>query len=444
MKKIFNTWSILLIAAGLLGLAVLQGEKIIEAKKLQPYKEMFSDGTDTFFAKFEKYLTTANNQEMTSEMLVEYGKKQKELTENQNNMLMADLDTLSSGEKQPCVLADMKYGSTWQETVESHRKKEGLLEFSQISAIVSFAAGFVIAAWTAVASIMSGITAKRARKKTEDKRLKLTQEAQFKPIEQIIPDIKPVTDEAKIESENTPDKTQETPIEISAAQTQDSSTQSDDPESGEEQTNKETATSQFGKYNKSRLHEAGLTSIKFGAETANALTPITQKSNMMSTAPVNKSISDLSEQVSAIRQFATQQQDRVRQLQDGYDWSIIKRFCIRIIRCIDNLNGRIENENNNGIKPETLEDIRDELIFALESSGVEQFSPPLESEYKGIEKYAEALHKREYTDNEKLTGRIAKVTRPGYQYVVSEEEVKIVRCAQVILYGHQITDTVGV
>ena len=166
--------------------------------------------------------------------------------------------------------------------------------------------------------------------------------------------------------------------------------------------------------------------------------------SMMSNAPVTKSINDISEQMSAIRQFATQQQDRVRQLQDGYDWNIIKRFCIRIIRCIDNLDTRMNHLIEQGQEICDLEDVRDELIFALESSGVEQFSPPPESDYKGIEKYAEALRQREPTENHELAGKIANVVRPGYQYVVSEDEIKIVRCAQVVLYSQQITDTVGV
>ena len=81
-----------------------------------------------------------------------------------------------------------------------------------------------------------------------------------------------------------------------------------------------------------------------------------------------------------------------------------------------------------------MEDIRDELVFALESSGIEQFEPDLEAPFKGLEKYAEAVRGRVETDNAELAGTIAKVVRPGYQYLISEDDVKIVRCAQVQLY----------
>lgn len=155
----------------------------------------------------------------------------------------------------------------------------------------------------------------------------------------------------------------------------------------------------------------------------------------MSTAPAKSDLSELTQEVSAIRQFAADQQDRVRQLQDGYDWGIIKRFCLRIIRCVDNLDERIDKLVEQEIDSQHLEDVRDELIFSLESSGVEQYQPDTNSSYKGLEKHAEAVKGRIHTDDESLVGKVAKVVRPGYQYVVNDNDVKIVRCSQVKLYG---------
>jgi len=82
-----------------------------------------------------------------------------------------------------------------------------------------------------------------------------------------------------------------------------------------------------------------------------------------------------------------------------------------------------------------LEDVRDELVFALESSGVEQFEPQIDADYKGLEKLVEAVQERESTQKTRLSGKIAKVVRPGYQYVLNSDDVKIVRAAQVRLYG---------
>ena len=82
-----------------------------------------------------------------------------------------------------------------------------------------------------------------------------------------------------------------------------------------------------------------------------------------------------------------------------------------------------------------LSDIRDELLFALESSSVEQFDLEQDSVFSGQERLAEAIKEKESTDNPELKGRIAQVVKPGYQYVLDDENVKVVRTARVKLYG---------
>ncbi len=151
--------------------------------------------------------------------------------------------------------------------------------------------------------------------------------------------------------------------------------------------------------------------------------------------PLNNAIGELMQQVSAIREYAAYQQDRVEKLQDGYDWNIIRTFCLRVIRCIDNLENRINQLSKQKMKTSDLEEVRDELLFALESSGVEQFEPELNSDYRNQEKFAEAVKDKQPCNDPKQTGKIAKVIRSGYQYFINEDNVKVVRTAQVKLFG---------
>ncbi len=151
--------------------------------------------------------------------------------------------------------------------------------------------------------------------------------------------------------------------------------------------------------------------------------------------PLNNTLVELTQQVSAIREYASNQQDRVKKLQEGYDWNIIKTFCLRVIRCIDNLENRISRLSEQDVKTPNLEEIKDELVFALESSGVERFEPEINSDYRGQEKSVEAVKEKESSNDPNLTGKIAKVIRPGYQYFIDEENVKVVRTAQVKLFG---------
>ena len=150
---------------------------------------------------------------------------------------------------------------------------------------------------------------------------------------------------------------------------------------------------------------------------------------------VDTDFGELAQQISAIRDYTSTQQDRIDKLQDGYDWTIMRTFCLKIIRCIDNLENRIRTMSQNGLETEMLEDIRDELLFSLESSSVEQFELNVNSEYKGNEKLAEVIKDKTYCQDESMKGIIAELIRPGYQYVIGEGTTKVVRVARVKLFG---------
>lgn len=165
------------------------------------------------------------------------------------------------------------------------------------------------------------------------------------------------------------------------------------------------------------------------------MTQAVQQTATDSSEPISSTLMELTQQVSAIREYASQQQDRVKKLQDGYDWNIIRNFCLRVIRCLDNLEVRISRLAEKDVDTVYLEEVRDELLFSLESSGVEQFEPEINSDYRGQEKIAEAAKEKERSDKPDMAGKIATVLRPGYQYFIDEENVKVVRAAQVKLYG---------
>lgn len=160
-----------------------------------------------------------------------------------------------------------------------------------------------------------------------------------------------------------------------------------------------------------------------------------QQATRDQSAPLSSTLKELAEQVSAIREYAACQQDRVEKLQDGYDWGIIRTFCLRVIRCVDNIESRIDNPPQDCADLIYLEEVRDELLFAMESSGIEQFRPELNSEYHGQEKLAEAVKEKQPAAKPEQAGRIAQVLRPGYRYMMDDENYKVVRTAQVRLFG---------
>ena len=160
-----------------------------------------------------------------------------------------------------------------------------------------------------------------------------------------------------------------------------------------------------------------------------------QQAKLEQSAPLNSTLKELAQQVSAIRDYAASQQGRVEKLQDGYDWGIIRTFCLRVIRCLDNVEKRIEDLGPDDEATAHLEEIRDELIFALESSSVERFVPEVNSDYRGMEKLAEAVKEKQTSNKSEQAGKIAKVLRSGYRYIIDDENFKTVRTAQVKLFG---------
>ncbi len=160
-----------------------------------------------------------------------------------------------------------------------------------------------------------------------------------------------------------------------------------------------------------------------------------KEASLGNSEPVKTSLDELTQQVSAIREYASYQQDRIEKLQEGYDWNIIKTFCLGVIRSLDNLEDRIGRMSEQGVDTTDLEEIKDELIFALESSGVEQFKPEIDSDYRGQEKMAEVVKDKQSTKTRKMKGKIAEVIKPGYRYVIDDENIKIVRKARVKLFG---------
>lgn len=162
---------------------------------------------------------------------------------------------------------------------------------------------------------------------------------------------------------------------------------------------------------------------------------VVQKNALNDSNSFSDSIKDLMSQVSAIRDYAVNQQERVKKLQDGYDWNIVKTFALKIIRCIDNLDRRIESLKKDEVDFADFSEIRDEIVFALESSGIEQFKLEQNTKYTGQEKVAEAAPDKIKSKNPNQKGNIAQTVRPGYRQFIDDDNFKIIRPARVKLYA---------
>lgn len=451
-KTAWIIWALILMAPGAVGLGYHFAQRNALNEQIAAATQRVDENpvADEYVEMYEKwFLLDAEEKSENPWGQNPYGgpEIQKRLKDGQADRLTADLPDLDKGlQHYPDELADTLYGSGWQQDVDQYRRECEKTEMILIGSIFMIAGGGVILAGGLGKILFSLCFCKgKVNDKTEET------EAEKKTAQQAAEETKkdkppltlrsqPQSDVDKIiaaQSENT-DGEDTNAAEITEAE-----------RPGYFQTNKQTEqTDNTPEKPKPpvtplpALSELNITSTAVAEKTKDsyfgwALNPDEDPTleNLMTTEPLTKELTELTEEMSAIREFAAQQQDQVRKLQDGYDWMIIRRFCMRIVRCIDNIDDRIGHLDDQANElAMCLEDIRDELVFSLESSGIEQFNPDLDIPYKGLEKYAEAVRQRVETDNESLVGCIAEVARPGYQYLISEEDVKVVRCAQVKLY----------
>lgn len=140
---------------------------------------------------------------------------------------------------------------------------------------------------------------------------------------------------------------------------------------------------------------------------------------------------EIAEQVKVLRDYIASQQEQVVKLQKGYDWTVIRNFATRIIRCVDRIQDDIDRyEEKDSDFIEHLSLIREELLIALEDSGMEIFTPKEGVEYKGHEQMAKVIQTKK-VETPDDGGKIFRTIRPGFFFRIDSEKKSIIRPAEV-------------
>jgi len=461
MRKKIVILGLVLLLAG----SVMLGGVLVEERKQQQkaaaYKSKYNLETGEYLKQYTEWFQAfPDEQSKLPFVLDENGKTKTEeqLKQEQQERLQADLGKLATGETDVYPFADILYGENWQNELNKYKKRKELSEFVLTGSIVCISMGGTIFAWYLLLWLGRFLVKYLSdlKKYLLDVLKSLTKIRKEKPAEA-------ETEKDEEEQEQEQQKNQrQSQLEKQSKVFRNSGKRnsklnenqaalSTKSASHSDKQDRRGAKKRLGTYSDNNAEkiavllsdEESVDSIVRLEDSLKAQTEQLEERTAQSvqqaiiehSKPLDSTLKDLAQQVSAIREYAACQQERVEKLQDGYDWNIIKTFCLRIIRCIDNLENRISQLSSKGAKTEHLEDIRDELIFALESSGIEQFEPEINSDYRGQEKYAEAVKNKQSCDKSKQKGKIAKVIRPGYQYFINEDNIKVIRSAQVKLFG---------
>jgi len=496
MRGKFIILGLVLFLAGTAAFSWALVEKRKEQQEALSYKSKHTSELDVYLKQYNEWLNSApENRAKLPWGLDKYGKTKSadQLRQEQQERLKADLDRLATGETDVYPFADILYGENWREELDKYKTRKDKRELVFTGSILCMLAGGLVLGgllllWTTGLIIKVfydwkkffitkwlSIQTKTKAKHAEKKVTKTSEQELYRPATQSEKqtaglselewnNFEELPEQNKVGFETASPKTAEMSPKVgrstlgtkkvAVSHSGDSYVKSKEPlKTAAEGLNLKTtkisrssqsvceptqAVSQEGTVGNSLELEDSLKvqSEDFEKQMAEfkQMAQSVQQTALEHSGPLNSTLKDLNQQVAAIREYASQQQDRVEKLQEGYDWNIVRTFCLRVIRCIDNLENRIKQLSKEDVETINLEEVKDELLFALESSGVEQFEPETNTDYRGQEKSSEVIKERELADDPKMAGKIAKVIRPGYQYVIDDENIKVVRTAQVKLF----------
>ncbi|MBN2591183.1 MAG: hypothetical protein JXA96_15055 [Sedimentisphaerales bacterium] len=443
-------------------------ERHVQEQKSEEYKLKYGSETSEYIKLYDEWLLLPVDErtELPSGLNLNANKPHEQILQEQQERLIADMDKLAAGEITVYPIADEFYGRGWEDKIEKYKKQKEQMEFLYSVSIACASSGGLLTGWSILLSIARALIKMISKLKQSISHGKKDKEQ---------------TDNTDIENIDGTEKEQNEKLSSSENEEQ----QNDEHFKGISNVLANSGWQYAGSFNgeqKQRLRQRKRIPAKNRAidsdsskekEAVKANSDSTQGNTdekIRDTKPdivrrekkisenktesetvikndidvtnakgqthhIDTTLKDLTQQVSAIREYAANQQNRLERLQDGYDWNIIKTFCLRIIRCIDNIEKRISQISDEDVQVIHLEEVRDELVFALESSGIEQFEPKVNTYYRGQEKIAEAIKEKAHSEDPNKKGKIEKVIKPGYQFYIDEDNVKIVRPAQVRIFA---------
>jgi len=406
LKKILIIGLIFLFA-GVTALSLLTLHEHNWSKIRTEYKNKYSSNDSDCLHKYRLWLEVPEHQrnEFPWDMDANLSLGTiEEVKQHQHERFIAEADNIIDIDADMYPVAKLLYGDDWQYKLKSYNRQRELIKVGFILAIFSSSIGAVMVLSSTTVLLIKYLLSKKVQAET-------CQETEDgKESVQSILNCHPYS------SENTDDDFEKKDL------------LEDEPIKPKVQAENPKAADEKGLWSRSKTIEKK--PEKNSREISNADNTVDGNGEV-----IHKTLNKLTEEVAAMRRYAGQQQGRLQNLREGYDWNIIRDFGLRVIRCVDNLENRIAELSCDDPAKSHLEEIKDELIFALESSGLERYEPDVNSEYRGHEKSAEAIKERQATNESGLKGKISGVLRCGYRYIIDDENYKVIRAAQVKLFG---------
>jgi molecular chaperone GrpE (heat shock protein) len=138
--------------------------------------------------------------------------------------------------------------------------------------------------------------------------------------------------------------------------------------------------------------------------------------------------------VNGLREFSARQRTETLRWQEGYDYKLLSCYLKRLIASLDEVEDKIQILEKEGASEERISDVKflsKSFVYNLDGEGLVQFVPELSE--KMDDTRHEAVSTIE-TDDQGKDRTISQVIRPGYELISGEDDVRLIRTAQVQIY----------
>jgi len=147
---------------------------------------------------------------------------------------------------------------------------------------------------------------------------------------------------------------------------------------------------------------------------------------------IGERLGDLDQQVDRLREHTAKRQDEVDRLREGYDWSILRRFALRLIHTVDGLAARVTEHGPESEVGRRLEEVRLELTFLLESNDIVEWVPEVGQQVRDVLSRCEIIETRTSSPNDR-GGQVLEVLRCGFILDPPNGTPRVLRPAQIAI-----------
>lgn len=144
---------------------------------------------------------------------------------------------------------------------------------------------------------------------------------------------------------------------------------------------------------------------------------------------LNQLLSGMKSELEAVKNIALEKEVKIQRYEEGYDQKNIKNFLGDLLRITDYANSNKETADS-------VNEIYEDLELLLEDVGVEKINFNIGDSYDGNAKVVKII---DTLPTEVITqdNTVAKIIKNGYFIQIADEQIKVVRPVEVVLYRYE-------